>query len=278
MAPENAYADSETGQPIGVSFDDDAPEIEEPEIEEPEIEEPETGEGETGEGEEGEGEEGAPAAVKFTPEQQRVFDQTIAKKTAKFREQERQLQQQLQELQSRIPREGPPEVPPRPTPWDPEEKVQAYEEALIRRAQWDAKQAEQQQSVQQQQYVQQQEAARELQKATANYAARAAKQGIKAEELKQAGEIVYNLGINDQVLLYILAEETGPSITTYLARNPDEVEKLQRMMPAQAAAYIAAEIRPKATRRRSNAPPPADGVTGTRGAREERGPKGATYE
>lgn len=276
MGTENAYADADTGLPIGVSFDEDELETEEPEVEEPETEKPDEGEGD--EPETDEGEEGAPPAVKFTPEQQRVFDQTIAKKTAKFREQERQLQQRLQELESRIPQEGPPPVPERPTPWDPEEKVQAYEEALIKRAQWDAKQAEQQQSVQQQQYAQQQEAARELQKATANYAARAAKQGIKPEELKQAGEIVYNLGIHDQVLLYIIAEETGPSITTYLARNPDEVEKLQQMMPAQAAAYIAAEIRPKATRRRSNAPPPADGVSGARGAREERGPKGATYE
>ena len=58
--------------------------------------------------------------IKFSDEQQRIFDEAVGKKVYKLREKEREaesLKKQLEELQSRIPEQRRPNVPDIPDPF-----------------------------------------------------------------------------------------------------------------------------------------------------------------
>jgi len=192
--------------------------------------------------------------VKFDEEQQRIFDEAIGKKTFKLREVERQaeaLQKQLEEVQAKLPKQERPDVPEAPDPFaisDEEYRRQLLErdEALKKAAAYDA----QQQYLQQQQYELAEQARQKQQEALnskiENYASRAAKMGIKAEELQVAGATVSNFGIQEELVGFIIDDEQGPLITKYLSQNLTELDNLRNMSPIQAAIRITNEIKPKA--------------------------------
>jgi hypothetical protein len=252
-----------------VSFEDDEPEkVEKPEpvAEAPKVED-----------------EDEEVRAQFTPEQQAKFDEVIARKTAKFRAQQRQLEAQLNELKSQAPQKADekPVIPPAPDPWDAEyeTKFKARDEAIQKAALWEYQQQQKEQARTQQEQQTQQQAAQELQRAVTTYSSRALKQGITSDQLRQAGDLVTQMGIHPHVQLYVLGEETGPSITMYLAKNLHEIEKINAMLPVQAAAYIASNVIPKATKSATSGTPPPRSVSGrSPGAAKERGPKNATYE
>jgi hypothetical protein len=259
-------------KPLNVSFDDDEAEESTPEAEQPEAK------AEPSPDDDGEDD----LKPQFTPEQQKKFDEVIARKTAKFRAQQRALEAQLAEIQSKVqaPQNVRPEIPPLPDPWDAkfDEKVKERDEILLKAAQYDYENQQREQLRIAQEQQTQQQAQQELQKAVASYSSRALKQGIAPDQLSQAGNLVAQMGVNPHVQLYILGEESGPSVTMYLARNLHEVEKINSMSPVQAAAYIAANVIPNATRAAKAGTPPPQNPRGASPGKIDRGPKGATFE
>ncbi len=175
-----------------------------------------------------------------------------------------------------------PVIPELPDPYDDnfDQLIAARDKAVQEAAIFDANQRQsqaQRESTEQQRIAEQQQ---QLVTAVKTYADRAATLNISPEALQVAGQTVAAYGIDDQLASYILGDEQGPLITTYLAQNPAELEKISGFSPMQAAVYLETNIKPKAgsVKRNSSAPPPADTLSGGGAPPKERGPKGAKYE
>jgi len=227
--------------------------------------------------------------IKFSEEQQRIFDEAVGKKVYKLREKEREaeaLKRQLEELRSRIPEQRRPSVPDIPDAFalsDEEYRRQLYQrdEALKQAIAYDQRQqfVQQQKTQLEQQRLQKQHEV--LTEKIQSYSKRATKLGIKAEELQVAGNMIAQFGIQDDVANYILEEDQGPLITTYLSKNLLELEKLRSMTPAGAAVYIATTIKQKAAALKpkvNSAPDPLEQPHGAGTSPKPRGPVGATFE
>ena len=227
--------------------------------------------------------------ITFSEEQQRILDEAVGKKVFKLREKEREaeaLKKRLEELEAKIPEQRRPNVPDIPDPFalsDEEYRRQLYQrdEALKQAIAYDQQQQmlkQQQQQLEQQRLQKQQEV---LTEKVQSYSQRAVKLGIKAEELQAAGNTIAQFGIHDDVASYILEEDSGPLITTYLSKNLLELEKVREMSPAAAAVYIATTVKQKAAALKpkvNSAPDPLEQPHGAGTAPKPRGPKGATFE
>ena len=227
--------------------------------------------------------------ITFSEEQQRILDEAVGKKVFKLREKEREaeaLKKRLEELEAKIPEQRRPDVPDIPDPFavsDEEYKRQLYQrdEALKQAIAYDQQQQmlkQQQQQLEQQRLQKQQEV---LTEKVQSYSQRAVKLGIKAEELQAAGNTIAQFGIHDDVASYILEEDSGPLITTYLSKNLLELEKVREMSPAAAAVYIATTVKQKAAALKpkvNSAPDPLEQPHGAGTAPKPRGPSGAIFE
>lgn len=198
------------------------------------------------------------------------------REAAEAKRQLEEAQRKLQEYEAPVR----PDIPPPPDPYDDNfaQKV-AHRDALIAQAaRWDQQQAfvqQQAQQAKQEEFNRQQEKLRETVTA---YSGTAEKLGIAAHELQQAGMTVAQYGINDDIANHILTDELGPSITVYLAKNPLEMDKLSVMSPIKAAAYIEANIKPKARKPPPTlAPEPIPSLKGS-GMPEKDDTFGATFE
>jgi len=223
--------------------------------------------------------------VQFTPEQQAVFDKVIGEKTFKAREAERKAEAaeaKLRELEAQLPKENRPSIPALPDPYDADysQKIAARDEAIKAAAAFDAKQElvkHQQQTVQRQRVEAQQA---ELYKSAATYKERSDKLGIPPADLQNAANALSTYGITEDLTKFLLKDDQGPLMTMFLARNPVDLERMSGLSPLEMGHYIASEIKPKlaAVKPRTQAPPPADVLDGGGSPRQERGPKGATFE
>jgi hypothetical protein len=234
--------------------------------------------------------------VEFTPEQQEVIEKKIiARLTARHKAQmeeataaQQRLEQQLQEMQSKTgykpeetvdPETGAPVIPPVPDPFDADydAKIEQRDQALSRRARWEAEQ----EVLQYRQQEEQQRHIQELNKRTEQYLERGKEYGLTKEDAHRAGTMINEAGgIPPEAIDMILEDEAGLAITDYLGRNLSEVEKIQSMPVHKAAAYLVSTVKPKAVRsakRRGSPPPPVSTERG-RGSPEEEGPPGVTYE
>ena len=159
------------------------------------------------------------------------------------------------------------DIPPMPDAFDDDfdAKVKARDDALLRKAEFDAQQNLYLQQQQFQQQQEQQRRAEEVQKQAANYTDKAKEYGISNEELNKAGNLVASYGVSDDLTMAILSDSEGPLITQYLAANPMEISALNSGNPYIAGAKLA-EIKIKASAlkpRTSNAPEPATKVQGS---------------
>ena len=227
---------------------------------------------------------------KFTAAQQQKFNDAIGKKVRQTRDMERradELQRQVDELQARVPVEQRPEVQAAPDPFSISDEE--YRRSLAQRDQQVLAQAnfdhQRRQQQEQQERVRQEQAQAQQQQQDEkirDYAGRAAKLGIKAEDLQVAGNAVAQHGIGAELGQYILESDQGPLITTYLANNPLELDELKYLSPAQAAVAIETKIKPKAAasqpKKVTDAPDPLERPHGAGKASSKRGPQGATFE
>jgi len=248
--------------------DEPTPEVAESVPEEAtQVVEPETPE----EGEQEAPEEAQATPTQFTPEQQEVFNKAIGEKVAKMREIERQAEEerkQREELAAKLAeyeKTTAPSIPPMPDYLDDdyEAKVRARDEAIMRKAEWDAKEALKQQQEQAAQYQRMMEEQQAIQAKGAAYKDRAVKLGIGDADLQVAGMTVAQSGISQDVAQFILDDEHGPAITMALSKSPLELDQLRSMNPLQAAVYIEKNIKPRAVQQKVQAaPPPVDTPSG----------------
>lgn len=227
--------------------------------------------------------------IKFDADQQRVFDDAIAKKVFKQREAEREtqrLRRELDEVKARLPQQSRPMIPETPDPFaysDQEyrQRMAYRDQALVQAAHWD----QQQNGLKHQEQVRQNDLARKQQEVMVNniktYSDRAVKLGMKPEELQAAGNKVSQFGIDDSLVRHILNDEHGPLITKYLSQNLQELEDLSYMEPMDAAVRISTVIKSKldALRPRINkTPDPLTKMSGSGRTPKQSGPRGAIFE
>lgn len=177
-----------------------------------------------------------------------------------------------------------PSVPPIPDPYDDdyEAKVKARDDAILRKAEFDAGQkiiADQKAAAQKQ--AEEAEAKR-VDSMVSSYMGNATKLGLNAAEVEKAGDVLVNNGVSQDVALFLLDDAEGPLMTQYLANNPIELDELASMPPMKAAIHLNSVIREKSSSLKpqvTNAPEPAE-VLGGNGAPEETRPNitGATFE
>lgn len=234
-------------------------------------------------------EDGQEEPVNFDERQQRKVDEIIGKKVFQQKELERKLkalEKSHRELLDAQSVEERPVVPDQPDPFalsdDDYRKAQNdREQALIKQAQYDARQRsleEQQLRIMQEQQRKQHEA---YVAAVESYSDRATRLGISPQELQVAGNTVAQFGLSNPVVEHILADEQGPLITKYLASNFQELEALSQMNPMQAAVRIESVIKQKAGALKpkvNRAPSPVDLPQGAGVSPQPKGPKGAIFE
>lgn len=265
----------ETLQTDGLTFD------------ESEVETPETLEGSESAPDMSEGSEENTGSGKGQQEAEssdpKRFTERMNKKHFELMEERREkeaLAQQLAELKAKLPQEQRPYVPEAPDPYDPdyEQKIVQYKEALRQEAIYEAKQeqARQLETVRQQQIAQEQQ--KRVNDAVALYDARAKTLGVSQQELQMAGQLVHAYGVNQDLVMAILEDDKGPMITTYLAKNPEELELIRSMSPVKAAMHLATNVKPKLSGTKKSAPTPVETLGGGGSPPRERGPAGMTYE
>lgn len=214
------------------------------------------------------------------------FTKRIHKKHHELMEERRArlaVEAELQKLRTQQPQEQRPEIPPVPDPYDEDfdDKMKQRDKAIVDAQAFDVRQSQQQA----QQQEAQQRAAQEQQQKFANdaqeYAKRATALNVSKEKLQAAAQTVAAYGIGMELTQHIIQDEQGPLITTYLAENPDELERIVTLDPMGAAVHIATAIKPKLVAGNSmdsDPPPPADTLSGGGAPPQERGPKGAKFE
>lgn len=223
--------------------------------------------------------------VEFDERQQKVFNEAIAKKTAKLYEERKRAEQyarELEELKKKVPQDQRPEVPPMPDPYDPDfqDKVKARDQRILEQAQYDARKAaesELQLHQHQRQLYEQQQRQIENEK---RFVQQAEKLKVSQDDLVKAVQSVAQLGgIGKDASEYVMDDPLGPQIVMYLSQNPHEVETLASMPATRAAVYIETGIKSKlGSKKVSPAPEPPDHLSGKGAAERDRGPKGARFE
>ena len=227
---------------------------------------------------------------KFTEAQQARFNQAIGKKVRQTRDMERradELQRQVNDLQARVPVEQRPEVQAVPDPFSISDEeyrrnLAQRDQQVLAQANFDHQRRQQQENQERVRQEQAQAQHQQQDEKIRDYAGRAAKLGIKAEDLQVAGNAVAQHGIGAELGQYILESDQGPLITTYLANNPLELDELKYLSPAQAAVAIETKIKPKAAasqpKKVTDTPDPLERPHGAGKASSKRGPQGATFE
>ena len=160
-----------------------------------------------------------------------------------------------------------PTVPDMPDLYDDDydKKMVERDQALIAKANYDAKISHDNYAQQQNQIAYQNEQMKQLDVKVKSYDANARTLGITAEELQGYGKAVAEFPLQLEVADIILEDESGPLITQYLASDALELEKITTMSPAKAALYIERVIKPKASKlkpKQTSTPPPAKTING----------------
>jgi len=224
--------------------------------------------------------------IQFSEEQQNLINDIVGKKTFKIREAERQteeLRKQLEETKAQLPRDQRPSVPDIPDPYDTDfqTKVAVRDKAIEQAAQFDARQQIQNSQMEADQARKTQAQLDTLKKSVDSYAQRAKQLGMNNEELQQAGSVVAQYGINDDLVRHILSDSHGPLITKYLASNPIALDEIAKSDPLRAAVLISTDIKAKAVKlatKTTSAPPPTQALSGAGVPPTRRGPKGASFK
>jgi len=226
---------------------------------------------------------------RFDEVQQKAFDKAIGEKVYQIKERDREvqsLQAKLQELESRIPAEQPPQVPETPdfyalTDREIQERLKQRDEAIAKRAEYDAQQAVLQQQQQAQQQALQREQLVKRNEKIKTYADRAEKLGVKKDDLQVAANKIAQFGLDPILADHLLDLDDGSLGTLYLGENLLELDKLAQMPVTQAVLYLNDQVMPNARKLKPKvnaAPEPLDTPQGSGSVPKAGGPKGATFE
>lgn len=174
-------------------------------------------------------------------------------------------------------------VPDMPDVFDPdfEQKVKIRDDALKRHAQAEAQKAIDQRIKEQAQKEKAQAEREKINGYVSQMYAAADSHGIKKEDLQAADNTVAMFVKDPGLASFIIAQKSAPLIVNHLAQNIAELEKISRMSPITAAAYIATDIIPAAERfkpKKSSAPEPLDLPSGKAGGKKSPYLEGVVFE
>lgn len=208
---------------------------------------------------------------------QKAFEEREAKREAE------RLRKQNEELMAKLPQEKRPAIPPIPD--DPfadnfAEMMAQRDKAIQEAAAFDAREAERKRIEDERNRQIQEEQQKSFQALVQKYVSNAENVGISRHELDGINERVNAHMLDDQIANHIMDDPQGPLIASYLDKNILEIDAIKSMPVSRAAIYIENVIKPRAaqlTKKITEAPDPVEPLKGS-GVREERGPKGATYE
>lgn len=223
--------------------------------------------------------------VSFTPEQQKTFDEAIAKKVKNQREAERrakELEVRNAELEAKLPKEQRPNIPEMPDPFDDDydERIKKRETALIEATKYDEREAARKDAVQRKAFSEQQAQKEKLVNDAKSYASKGKEAGLSMEELQHSANEIQAAGVDIAVQQSILADSDGPLIADYLAKNPNALDEMASMTAFQAGAYLETNVRPNVAvvNRKTNAPSPPTTLNGGGNTPKKRGAEGASFE
>ena len=229
--------------------------------------------------------------VAFDERQQAKVNELIGGKVAKLHDERRekeQLRQQLEQLQQYVPQQQVPSVPEMPNPDDfyddiegYQRKVQERDKALTERAAFDAQLRYQENLRAQIAQKRQIEAQQKQQEQLTSYLEKGKALNLENEKIIQDGQMLSQSGLANDVQDFILQDEQGPLIASYLAGNVMELDKVLSMPPIQAAVYIANTVKPSLSRTRKTTTTPAPaGIVDNGGAPEKKSSylDGVTFE
>ena len=230
-------------------------------------------------------EENTEEKIEFTDQQQAHLNKIAAHKAYETREQKRRadgLESQLNELKNSRNVAVRPVIPSMPDAYEDNYEQQVFnrDEAIKNAALFDA---QEQYQVNNKAYFERQEEIQEQQeisKISAEYNKNALKQGVDMNALGIAAGQISQYGLDEEVVLEMLADKDGPAITMYLASNPQLIDLLNDASSFSLGALYN-DIKAKAIGKRKNipnAPSPVDTFTGAGIPQKERGPAGATFE
>ena len=226
---------------------------------------------------------------RFNEVQQKAFDKAISEKVGKIKEAERKAEEyrrRLEQLESALPKEAPPEVPNVPDFYamsdrEIQEQLRLRDEAIAKRAEYEARQQALENQKLEMQRQQQAEALKAQNEKIAAYADRAKKLGVKSDQLQSAANKIGQFGINPMLAEHLIDLEDGSLGTLYLGENLLELDKLSSMPINKALLYLDQTIMPKARKLKPSvnaAPDPVDTPKGAGVRPKVGGVKGATYE
>ena len=241
------------------------------------------------ENEEGAGnsEEGAADATANVHINQEAVNAAINKQHEKFQNEARGHAKTKAELDaanaklSELSTDFEPSVPDMPDSYDPEytAKLAARDQAIIDKANWDNDESARADASRTKAKTDADAANATIQENAVKFRERAAKQGLNADDLFKAEQVVTAYGISSQVAGHILAQEQGPLIVQYLSKNVVELSELVALDPLTAAVKLSTEIVAKATKASgSGTPDPLDIVDGKGAAETNEYLKGVKFE
>ena len=210
----------------------------------------------------------------------------INKKTWQFHEEKRRadaLERELTEERAKGKPVEAPKVPSLPDPYslsDEEYRQQMTERdnALARKAEYDATQRYQAESTRRQQEEAQSKRQTEAANIRTQYTNRAAEAGLDVDEVLSATADIVNYGISDAVAEMIATEADGPQLAMWLRQNPTELQSLQSMpIYKQIDTLKAVQLKSSKTKTSKAPPPPTQIRSGGAVSREDDLLAGATF-
>lgn len=213
------------------------------------------------------------------------FKKAIDKQHKKFREQERRAiaaEERLKTLEANAPAQLDVVVPPVPDSWDNdyEQQMRQRDLAIAQKAQNDAQvsanqeaRAIEQQRAQRAEYDQ----AKSLQD---NFAENSKKLGVTEDQSLKAQNALIDYGVSPDLANALLKDSDGPLMVQHLAANPLELYDITQASPLEAGLMLG-QVKAKAAglrKKTSQAPDPAEALSGRSVQTKERGPAGARFE
>lgn len=213
---------------------------------------------------------------------QEAVEKKIGKLTYKRRVAEEKVEELSKELAARDAKiaelEGKRDeivVPPLPDPLDEQyqQKMQAREDAITKKAAFDAQKQLEYEKQQEAIEAKRQATVKKISENTTNMYKSAEKLGFKTEDF-QAADLKVSTFIKGRpdIANFILEHEDAPLLVQYLSNDVESLDKLSRMSDMSAAVFLATEVTAKAQGLKpkpSDAPEPLELVKGKGGGEDE---------
>ena len=217
-----------------------------------------------------------PEAPRYTAEQHAAA--TNGFKAREARREAEQLRQELAALKNQVPEQVQPVIPVLSDYPEPEELAE-YTRKIQEAARYEERQAFMYKQQQDAAYQGQLDAQKREKETRQAFVDNSTKQGVKLEDLQTAANLVDSYGLNPQIVEAMLSDKDGGLMLLQLSTDPQAIQALNSAN-VLTLGTIYADIKAKSAAlkpRTSNAPPPAELLSGNGIPPPRGGPPGVTY-